>query len=241
MSAELEAKSLGPAEEAALLQALEATPTCGDPGKVPNGSAALDSCDFNSKEVPAEEHRSTGQVGNFCGQGEEIDRKADIVSGGSDELLAPNQLLAAGIGDLAVKDDISEGAVAMEMPAAPADVELDTALSVKEESRVGKEEHESSDEESENSEEESSEASSSSDDEEEESKEDEESSEASSSSDDEQLGAKKHGGAGGAKGDSMEALLEEGELMIGSDDEDVPKGPIKSKNEAEVSSCCFIL
>ncbi|KAK3138342.1 hypothetical protein QOZ80_5AG0367570 [Eleusine coracana subsp. coracana] len=223
MSAELETKSVGPAEEVVLLHPLETTPTCDDAGKVLDGSAAPNSCEFGSEEVPAEENVSVGQAGIVCG--EEIDRKAEMVTGGLDELLAPDpdQLLAAGIGDLAVKDDVSEGAVAMEMAAAPADVEVDTALSVKEE--------ESSDEESESSEE-SSEASSSSDDEEEESKEEDESSEASSSHDDEELGAKKHGGA---KGDSMEALLEEGELMVGSDnEEDVPKGPIKSKNEAEV-------
>jgi H/ACA ribonucleoprotein complex non-core subunit NAF1 len=151
-----------------------------------------------------------------------------------DELLALDQLLAAGIGDLAVKDDILKGAVAMEttVDAAPADVVVDTALSVKEEGSRGKEAQESSEEEDE-----SSEASSSSDEEEEESKEDEESSEALSSSDDEHLGAKKQGGTGGAKSDFMEALLEEGELVVGSDEEEgVSKGPIKYKNEAEVLS-----
>jgi H/ACA ribonucleoprotein complex non-core subunit NAF1 len=235
MSAELEAESLGPAEDAAVLQALDVTAACGDAGKASDDSAALNSCEFGSKEEPAAEDGSVGQAGNFCGQ--EIDRKAEMNSGRLDELLAPDQLLAVGIGDLSVKDDGSEGAVATETvpaaAAAPVDVEVDTASSVKEEGTRGKEAQESSKEESESSEEEdkSSDASSSSD-EEEESKEDEESSEASSSSDDGELGAKKRGGD---KGDSMEALLEEGELMVGSDEEeDVPKGHIKSKYEAEV-------
>jgi H/ACA ribonucleoprotein complex non-core subunit NAF1 len=219
MSAELEAESLGPAEDAAALQALDVTAACGDAGKASDDSAALNSCEFGSKEEPAAEDGSVGQAGNFCGQ--EIDRKAEMNSGRLVELLAPDQLLAVGIGDLSVKDDVSEGAVAMETApaaAAPVDVEVDTASSVKESSE---EEDVSSD-------------ASSSSDEEEESKEDEESSVASSSSDDEELGAKKRGGA---QGDSMEALLEEGELMVGSDEEeDVPKGPIKSKYEAEVLS-----
>jgi H/ACA ribonucleoprotein complex non-core subunit NAF1 len=229
MSAELEAESLGPAEDAAVLQALEVTAACGDAGKASDDSVAVNSCEFGSKEEPAAEDGPVGQAGNFCG--EEIDRKAEMNSGRLDELLAPDQLLAVGIGDLSVKDDVSEGAVAMETApaaAAPVDVEVDTASSVKEEGTRGKEVQESSEEEDE-----SSDASSSSD-EEEESKEDEESSVASSSSDDEELGAKKRGGA---QGDSMEALLEEGELMVGSDEEeDVPKGPIKSKYEAEVLS-----
>jgi H/ACA ribonucleoprotein complex non-core subunit NAF1 len=72
--------------------------------------------------------------------------------------------------------------------------------------------------------------------------EEDESSEASSSSDDEDLGAKKQGGTGGAKGDSMEALLEEGELMVRSnEEEDVPKAPMKYKNEAEVLSFCHVM
>jgi H/ACA ribonucleoprotein complex non-core subunit NAF1 len=41
-----------------------------------------------------------------------------------DELLAPDQLLAAVIGDLAVKDDVSEGVVAMETPIDAAPTEL---------------------------------------------------------------------------------------------------------------------
>ncbi|EMS63351.1 H/ACA ribonucleoprotein complex non-core subunit NAF1 [Triticum urartu] len=97
----------------------------------------------------------------------------------------------------------------------------------------GKGEEESKDEESESSEdEELSEASSSSDEEEEPAKNDEESSEASSSSDEEVPVAKKH-----SCPSDMEALLEEGELMAGVEDEDddeTPKGPIKSKHEVEV-------
>ncbi|CAM0954734.1 unnamed protein product [Alopecurus aequalis] len=80
--------------------------------------------------------------------------------------------------------------------------------------------------------EESSEASSSSDEEEPQAKIDGESSEASSSSDEEVPVAKQQGGA-----TDMEALLEEGELMAEVDDEDedeTPKGPIKSKHEVEV-------
>jgi H/ACA ribonucleoprotein complex non-core subunit NAF1 len=260
MSAEPEAKSLGPVEEAVVLpelettavcgdagkvsdasvmpvlQALEATVTCGNARKVSDGSMVPNSCEFGSKEDPSQADRSVILAGTFCG--EEIDMKPEVMSGGLDELLAPDQLLAAGIGDLAMKDGVSEGAIAMgtNADAAPADVVVDTALSVKEEGSGCKEAQESSEEEDE-----SSEASSSSDEEEEESKEDEESSEASSNSDDEELGAKKQGGTGGAKGDSMEALLEEGELMVGSDEEeDVPKGPIKSKNEAEVLSCSVL-
>ncbi|KAG2618314.1 hypothetical protein PVAP13_3NG079501 [Panicum virgatum] len=162
----------------------------------------------------------------FCGG--ETGEKAEMVGGGPDVLLAPDQLLASGIGDLAVKEDVSEGAVAMEMAAAPADVEINTTAT------GGKEGQESSEEESESSEEdeESSEASSSSEDEEHGDKKDEESSEASSSSDEEELEAMELGGAGG---NSLEALLEEGELMVGSDEEnEVPKGRSKSKHEAEV-------
>jgi H/ACA ribonucleoprotein complex non-core subunit NAF1 len=172
--------------------------------------------------------REPVQAGDFCGG--EIGEKAEMVGGRLDVLLAPDQLLASGIGDLAVKEDVSEQAVAIEMAAAPADVEMNTAVS------GGKEEQESREEESESSEEEeSSEASSSSEDEEQGDKKDEESSEASSSSDEEELEAMKLGGAGG---NSLEALLEEGELMVGSDEEDEePKGRSKSKHEAEVSSC----
>jgi H/ACA ribonucleoprotein complex non-core subunit NAF1 len=147
------------------------------------------------------------------------------MSGGLDELIALDHLLAARIGDFGVKDDVLKGAVAMEttVDVAPTDVVVDTALFVKEEGSGGKEAQESSEEEDELSD-----ASSSSDKEEEESK-----------VDDENLGAKKQGGTSGAKGDSMEALLEEGELMVGSDEEeDVPKGPINYKNEAEVLSFC---
>jgi H/ACA ribonucleoprotein complex non-core subunit NAF1 len=261
MSAEMEVKSLSPIEEAVVLQGLEATAVCGDAGKVSDASAmpvlqALEatatcsnarkvsdgsmepnSCKFGSKEEPSQADGSVVLAGTCCG--EEIYMKPEMMSGGLDELPVPDQLLAAGIGDLAVKDDVLKGAVVMETTAdaAPADVVVDTTLYVKEEGSGGKQAQESSEEEDE-----SSEASSSSAEEEEESKEDEESSEASSSSDDEELGAKKQGGAGGAKGDSMEALLEEGELMVGSDDEeDVPKGPIKSKNEAEVLGFCPVM
>jgi H/ACA ribonucleoprotein complex non-core subunit NAF1 len=89
------------------------------------------------------------------------------MSDGLDELIAKDQLLAAGIGDLAVKDDVLKGTVAMQttIDAAPADVVVDTALSVKEEGSGGKKAQESSEEEDELSE-----ASSSSDEEEEESK-----------------------------------------------------------------------
>ncbi|KAM0929739.1 hypothetical protein ACQ4PT_001415 [Festuca glaucescens] len=80
--------------------------------------------------------------------------------------------------------------------------------------------------------EESSEASSSSDEEEQHGKNDEESSEASSSSDEEVPVTKKHGGV-----IDLEAILEEGELMAEVDDDDedeTPKGPVKSKHEVEV-------
>ncbi|XP_062231802.1 H/ACA ribonucleoprotein complex non-core subunit NAF1-like [Phragmites australis] len=231
MEGELGAKSLGPTEEAVVPRAPRPTTTCGDAGKVSDGSAAPKSCEFGVKE-----EGSLGQAGDFCG--EEIDEKAEMASGGLCELLAPDQLLASGIGDLAVKEDISEGAVATEVGAAPTDVEMNIAASVKEEGGGDKEKQDSSEEESESSEEdESSEASSSSEEEEEQRpKKDEESSEASSSSDEEEeLGAKKLCGAGGAEGDSLEALLEEGELMVGSDEEgEEPKGPIKSKHQAEV-------
>lgn len=63
-------------------------------------------------------------------------------------------------------------------------------------------------------------------------KEEVESSDASSSSDDEVSMARKQGSA-----TDMEALLEEGELMVGIDDEEedeARKGPIKSKNEVKV-------
>jgi H/ACA ribonucleoprotein complex non-core subunit NAF1 len=50
--------------------------------------------------------------------------KPEMMSGGLDKLLATDQLLAIGIGDLAVKDDVSEGVVAMETPADDAPTEL---------------------------------------------------------------------------------------------------------------------
>ncbi|XP_062181147.1 H/ACA ribonucleoprotein complex non-core subunit NAF1-like [Phragmites australis] len=237
MWGELGGKGLGPAEEAVAPHSPEPTTTSDDAGKASGGSAVPNSCEFGVKEEPVEEDGSLGQAGNFCG--EEIDEKAEMVSGGLGELLAPDQLLTSGISDLAVKEDVSEGAVAMEMVAAPTDVETNTAVSAKEEGGGDKEEHESSEDESDSSEEEdeSSEGSSSSEDEEEQrSKKDVDSSEALSSSDEEEeLGVKMHSGAGGTKGGGLEALLEEGELMIGSDEEgDEPKGPIKSKHEAEV-------
>ncbi|KAF6996677.1 hypothetical protein CFC21_012989, partial [Triticum aestivum] len=119
---------------------------------------------------------------------------------------------------------------------ASVDAEMSSGTMVNEEVERGggKWEEESKDKESESSEdEELSEASSSSDDDEEEpAKNDEESSEASLSSDDEVPVAKKHSGPS-----DMEALLEEGELMVGvddGDDDETPKGPIKSKHEVEV-------
>lgn len=235
MSGELgsPAKGLGPAEEAAVshVPALTATACAVGVGKVADGSAAPDSCEFGVKAEAVQVDGSLRQAGEFCGG--EIGEEAELMGGGLDELLAPDQLLASGIGDLAVKEDALEGAIAMEMAASPADVEMNTAVS------GGKVEQESSEEESESSEEDSSEASSSSDDEEQGGKKDEESSEASSSSDEEELGTIKLGGAG--EGNSLEALLEEGELMVGSDEEDEqPKGRNKSKHEAEVSSCSIL-
>ncbi|CAL4908961.1 unnamed protein product [Urochloa decumbens] len=225
MSGELgsPAKGLGPAEEAAVPHAPVPMATACDEsaGKVSDGSAAPNSCEFGVKPEPVQvDGLLCQQPGDLCGG--EIGEKAEIVGGGLDELLAPDQLLASGIGDLAVKEDVSEGTVAMEMAAAPADVEMNTAV------LGGKEEQESSEEESESSEEVSSEASSSSEDEEQGGKKDEESSEASSSSDEEELG-------GAAKGSILDALLEEGELMVASDEEDEePKGRVKPKHEAEV-------
>ncbi|TKW26475.1 hypothetical protein SEVIR_3G192400v4 [Setaria viridis] len=229
MSGELGSPAkVGSAEEGAAPHVPAPTATaCADSvGEVSDGSAAPNSCEFGVKAEPVQVDESLRQAGDFCGG--EIGEKAEMVSGGLDELLAPDQLLASGIGDLAVKEDVSEGAVAMEMAAAPADVEMNTAVS------GGKVEQESSEEESESSEEEeSSEASSSSEDEEQVDKKDEESSEASSSSDELELGAMKPGGAD--EGNSLEALLEEGELMVGSDEEDEePKGRSKSKHEVEV-------
>jgi len=197
-----------------------------------------------------------------------MDEKVEVVSSsGLDELLAPDQLLVSGIGDLAVREDIPEGAVAMEMaaaPPAPADAEMNTTVCVEVESEGGKEgqeappapagaemmnttvsvevqpeggkeRQESSDEESESESSEddddgsSSEASLSSEEEKEHGvNKDEESSEASSS-EEEELEVKRHGGKAG----NLESLLEEGELMIGSDAEE-QKGGIKSKYEAEV-------
>ncbi|KAF8719339.1 hypothetical protein HU200_024042 [Digitaria exilis] len=225
MSSELgsPAKGLGPAEEAEVPHAPEPTATACDDS---SGKAAspTNSCEFGVKAEPVQVDGSLHPVGDFCGG--EIGEKAAMVVGGLDELLAPDQLLASGIGDLAVKEDVSEGTVAMEMAATPADVEMNTTAP------GGKKEQESSEEESESSEEESSEASSSSDDEEQGGK-DEESSEASSSSDEEELEAMKPGGAG--EGNSLEALLEEGELMVVSDEEDEePRGHNKFKHEAEV-------
>ncbi|XP_044975568.1 uncharacterized protein LOC123443295 [Hordeum vulgare subsp. vulgare] len=118
---------------------------------------------------------------------------------------------------------------------AAVDAEMSSGAVVNEEVECGggKGEEESKDKESESSEDgELSEASSSSDDEEQPAENDEESSEASSSSDEEVPVAKKHGGR-----TDMEALLEEGELMVGVEDDDedeTPKGPIKSKHEVQV-------
>ncbi|OEL37012.1 hypothetical protein BAE44_0001971 [Dichanthelium oligosanthes] len=236
MSGELgsPAKGLGPVEEAVVPHAPEPTTTTifddSAAGKLSDSSVAPNSCEFGEFGVKAEPVQVDGslrQAGDFCGG--EIGGKAEVLSGGLDELLAPDQLLASGIGDLAVKEDSSEGGVAVEMAAAPADVQMNTALS------SSKEEQESSEEESESSEdeEESSEASSSSEDEDQGDKKDGESSEASSSSDEEELEAMKLGGAGVGK--SLDALLEEGELMVvGNEEDEEPKGRGKSKHEAEV-------
>jgi len=194
------------------------------------------------------------------------DDKVEVVSSGLDELLAPDQLLVSGIGDLAVREDILEGAVAMEMapaaadaemnttvcveveseggkegqdaPPAPSDAEMmNTTVTVEVEAEGGKEGQESSDEESESESSEddddssSSEASSSSEEEKEQGVNKDDKSSEASSSEEEELGVKRHGG----KADNLESLLEEGELMIGSDEEDgEQKGGIKSKYEAEV-------
>jgi H/ACA ribonucleoprotein complex non-core subunit NAF1 len=111
------------------------------------------------------------------------------------------------------------GKEGQEAPPAPSDAEMmNTTVSVEAEAEGGKEGQESSDEESESE--------SSEDDD------DSSSSEASSSSEEEkELGVKRHGG----KADNLESLLEEGELMIGIDEEEgEQKGGIKSKYEAEV-------
>ncbi|XP_066366755.1 LOW QUALITY PROTEIN: uncharacterized protein [Miscanthus floridulus] len=239
MSSELAAKGLGPAEQAAAV-----------PHTLVETAAEKSSeLEFGVK-----------------------DGKVEVVSGGGlDGLLAPDQLLVSGIGNLDVREDIpeGEGAVAMEMAAArpaPADAEMNTTVCVEVESEGGKEGQEappapsdaemmnttvsaevqpeggkerleSSDEESESESSEndddssSTEASSSSEEEKEQGvHKDEESSEASSS-EEEELGVKRHGG----KADNLETLLEEGELMIRSNEEDEEqKGGIKSKYEAEV-------
>ncbi|KAJ1263545.1 hypothetical protein BS78_09G193600 [Paspalum vaginatum] len=124
----------------------------------------------------------------------------------------------------------------MDSAAARTDVEMNTTVSVEVEAEGGRKEQEGSDEESGSGDEESSsEASSSCEEEEQRDNKDEESSESSSSSDEEELEAVKPGAAGGRKGNSIDALLEEGELMVLSDeDDDEPKGHIKSKHEAEV-------
>jgi H/ACA ribonucleoprotein complex non-core subunit NAF1 len=197
------------------------------------------------------------------------DEKVEVVSSGLDVLLAPDQLLVSGIGDLAVREDILEGAVAMEMaaappaaadpemnttvcveveseggkegqdaPPAPSDAEMmNTTVTVEVEAEGGKEGQESSDEESESESSEddddssSSEASSSSEEEKEQGVNKDDKSSEASSSEEEELGVKRHGG----KADNLESLLEEGELIIGSDEEDgEQKGGIKSKYEAEV-------
>lgn len=200
------------------------------------------------------------------------DQKVEVVSSELDGLLAPDQLLVSGIGDLAVREDIPEEAVAMKMaatppaaadtemnatvsveveseggkegqeaPAAPADAEMmNTMVSVEVEAQGGKEGQESSDEESESesSDEESdddelssSEDSSSSEDEKEQGVNKYEESSEASSSEEEGLEVRRHGG----KADNLQSLLEEGELMMGSDVEnEEQKGGTKSKYEAEV-------
>jgi H/ACA ribonucleoprotein complex non-core subunit NAF1 len=75
---------------------------------------STNSCEFGSKQESFQVDGSVVLAATFCG--EEIDMKPEMMCGGLDELLAPNQLLAAGIGDLAVKDDVSEGVVAMKTP-----------------------------------------------------------------------------------------------------------------------------
>jgi H/ACA ribonucleoprotein complex non-core subunit NAF1 len=64
------------------------------------------------------------------------------VSSELDGLLAPDHLLVSGIGDLAVREDILEEAVAMKMAATPlasADTEMNATVSVEVESEGGKE------------------------------------------------------------------------------------------------------
>uniref|UniRef100_A0ACD5T8U1 Uncharacterized protein n=1 Tax=Avena sativa TaxID=4498 RepID=A0ACD5T8U1_AVESA len=210
---------------------------------------------------PVEVEEEGGLLGPFGaprGVELEVKKEAVMLSGGlGGERGLDHQLPVVGISDLVARQDSVEGAIGAEMDmgtvaavdtvavahvavdtvaVAAVDTEMSSGVSVNEEVRCGVAklgEEEKKDKVLEISDdEESSEASSSSDEEEEPAKNDEESSEASSSSDDEVLVAKKHGDV-----IDLEALLEEGELMAEVDDDDedeTPKGPIKSKHEVQL-------
>uniref|UniRef100_J3M8N3 H/ACA ribonucleoprotein complex non-core subunit NAF1 n=1 Tax=Oryza brachyantha TaxID=4533 RepID=J3M8N3_ORYBR len=207
-------------------------------GKV-SGGLMSESCGVGVKEGILEEKGAAlvKQLGiTLCG---ELDVKMEPEMGreGLGPKFGQDQLPVSGIGDLAVREDVSEVMVDVEKSTVPVDAEMNNmALAVVKEETKGRggKEDDSDEEESESSDEEegSSEASSSSDEEEEKmAKEDEESSEASSSSDEEETANKD-----GIVRDT-EALLEEGELMLASDDNDddeAPKGPLKSKHEVEI-------
>ncbi|KAF0927103.1 hypothetical protein E2562_029860 [Oryza meyeriana var. granulata] len=227
------AKGLGLGEEVVVVpDAVE--PTSCDAGKV-SGGLVSESCGVGVKEKVLEEKGDAlvEQFGtSLCGE-LDVKMEPEMGSGGLCPQLGQDQLPASGIGDLAVRDGSSEIMVDAERSNVPVDADINNmALAlVKEEAEVRGDKEDESDEEESESSEESTDGSSSSDEEEDKrAKEDEESSEATSSSDEEEQMAKKNGGVG-----DTDSLFEEGELMLASDDdEEAPKGPIKSKHEAEV-------
>ncbi|KAL5203317.1 hypothetical protein ABZP36_014269 [Zizania latifolia] len=229
MESEL-AQSVGLGEEAVVVLGTSALVSC-DAGKV-SGVSVSESRVVGVKEVMGEKGDALlAQFDTTFGCGLDAKMEPEMMeNGGLAAQLGQYQLPALGICDLAVKED-SSGLVDVVRSTVLVDAEMNTVASVKEEVKGGGgKEDESTEEESESSEK-SSEASSSSDDgEENTAKKDEESSEASSSSDEEEHRTKKNSDIG-----VTEALLEEGELMLASDDEEeAPKGSLKSKHEVEV-------
>ncbi|KAG8068137.1 hypothetical protein GUJ93_ZPchr0005g15343 [Zizania palustris] len=225
------AQSVGLGEEAAAVVPGASVPVSCDAGKV-SGVSVSESRVVGGKVIMGEKGDAlVAQLDTSFGG--ELDAKMELEmmeSSGLAAQLGQDQLPALGICDMAVKE-VTSSLMDVVRSTVLVDAEMNTMASAKEEVEGGGgKDDERTEEESESSEN-SSETSSSSDDEEENTaKKDEESSEASSSSDEEEQRIKKNSDIG-----DTEALLEEGELMLASDDEDeVPKGSLKSKHEIEV-------
>uniref|UniRef100_A0A0E0L4D9 H/ACA ribonucleoprotein complex non-core subunit NAF1 n=1 Tax=Oryza punctata TaxID=4537 RepID=A0A0E0L4D9_ORYPU len=233
------AKGLGMGEEGVMVVVVPDAPapaSC-DAGKV-SGVSVSGRCEAGAKEEVIDEKGDAfiERLGASFGGEFDVNMEPETGSGGLGTQLGHDQLPASGFGDLAGTEDGSEIMVDVERSTVPVDADMNnTALAlVKEEAEGGgdKEDESSDEEESESSEEETSSSTTSSDEEEEKRANEDESSEASSSSDEEEQMAKRNGSVG-----DTDSLFEEGELMLasdGDDDEEAPKGPIKSKHEVEV-------